>query len=447
MSSTNPDPHWIPVRSGPSISGDESDVKFIRLGRRICVSRSGRVQHNTTSVGIEEFRQQARAWLQATTSPRLGAAWGSGDDGVGLFPAWERGDADALIASARQWLAQRHDAGFGGIAIPVDLGGRGLTRAHDAVYEAEEAERDLPPNEIWNIGQHMVVPAIARYGTDSQRERFMRPGVRGELLFCQLFSEPGAGSDLAGLSTQARQTETGRWLVSGQKVWTSVAHAADYGMLLARTGPPGSRHRGITCFLVSMNDPRVHVRPIKQMTGGRSFNEVFLDGVEIDDDHRLGDVDGGWHITRATLAAERTSLSLSGPHASPERLIELARHQGRANDPIIRQRLVDIVARKRIAELTLARAQTAEDRGSTDGPHPSLLKLMTTEMLCRMGATAGAILGPELVVDSGTWGTFAWSTHVMESAGLRIGGGTDEIQRNVIGETALGLPRDSAMAR
>jgi alkylation response protein AidB-like acyl-CoA dehydrogenase len=405
-----------------------------------------RPDNSATGRDLGEFRAAAREWLEANTAPRLGDVWGSGDDGVGLFPRWERTDAAELIAAARAWLAQRHDAGFGGITLPTEWGGQGLTPLHDVAYEAEESQRDVPPSEIWNIGQHMVMPAIVRFGDGAQRAQLVGPGVRGELLFCQLFSEPDAGSDLASLRTSATWRD-GAWVVDGQKVWTSVAHAADYGMLLARTDPDAPRHHGITCFLLPMNAPGVTVRPIKQITGGRSFNEVFFDGVVVDDALRLGDVGAGWAITRATLATERVSLPLNGPHASTDRLIELAKRQHRIDDPVVRQRLADVVARKRIAELTLERAQAASDLDDVHGPHPSLLKLMATDMLTRMGATAGAVLGPALVADTGDWGTYAWNTHLLESAGLRIGGGTDEIQRNVIGEAALGLPREPTGAR
>jgi alkylation response protein AidB-like acyl-CoA dehydrogenase len=348
------------------------------------------------------------------------------------------------VSAARRWLAARYDAGYAGLTIPTADGGRGLTPAHQFAYELEEGDFETPPNEIWNIGHHMVVPAIVHHGTPEQRARFVVPGLRGELLFCQLFSEPDAGSDLASLATRAEpaSTSTGpAWCINGQKVWTSVAHLADFGMLLARTDA-STRHAGITCFILPMRADGVTVRPIRQMTGGSAFNEVFFDDVLVPDELRLGEVGAGWAITRSTLNAERVSLSLNGPHASPELLIAAARRGGKAGDPVVRQLLADVVVRKRIAELTLQRLNAALRAGRDPGPTSSMLKLQATELLTTMGSAASVVLGPKLTADVGEWGTFAWSRHVMESAGLRVGGGTDEIQRNILGEAALGLPRE-----
>lgn len=393
---------------------------------------------------LADYAATARAWLDGVAA-RRDAAGEEGSDSVALFPEWDAVEPAALLADARRWLRQRFEAGYSGIALPREVGGQGLTHEHERVYETLEADYVTPPSEIWNLGHHMVIPAIARFGTDAQRERFVLPGLRGDELFCQLFSEPNAGSDLASLRTRAER-DGDRWIVNGQKVWTSAAHVADHGMLLCRTDPDASKHRGITCFIVPLDAPGVTVRPIRQITGGSAFNEVFLDEVEVADDLRVGELGGGWGITRATLEAERLSVPLNGPHGSPARLIALAQRLGRAEDAAIRQRLADLAIRRTIADLTLERAHAAARSGAGVGALASVLKLQTTELLTAMGATAGEILGSRLVADTGEWGTWAWHRHVLESAGLRIGGGTDEIQRNVIAEAALGLPREPSHA-
>ncbi len=369
------------------------------------------------------------------------AADGIGSDSVAIFPEWERFDTAELVGSARRWLAERHHAGFGGITIPVESGGLGLTAAHDVAYEAAEAEFDTPPSEIWNLGMHMVIPAIDMWGTDAQRSHFVVPGIKGELLFCQLFSEPGAGSDLASVATRAVSSDDG-WVVNGQKVWTSAAHVADFGMLLCRTGTAEQRHSGLTCLLVPLDAPGVTIRPIKQITGGSAFNEVFFDHVVVPDELRLGEVGGGWAVVTATLGTERLSVPINGPHGSPSRLITLAREYGCAHNPVIRQALVDVVIRRKITDLNLERANHLLRDGSDVGPFPSILKLCTTDLLAAMSIVAGQIVGPRLVADTGEWGTACWSRHALESAGLRIGGGTDEIQRNILGERSRGLPRE-----
>lgn len=389
---------------------------------------------------LEAFTQRAVAWLEGAAVRRRPGRDSSGN--VSLFPEWERPESAHWVDDARRWLTARHEAGFSGITLSREHGGCGLPARHQDAFERAESEFETPPSEIWGIGHHMVLPAIDRFGTDEQRERFIRAGLRGELVFCQLFSEPDAGSDLAGLRTTATR-DGDHWIVNGQKVWTSVAHVADYGMLLCRTDADAPKHRGITCLLMPLHQPGVTVRPIRQITGGSAFNEVFLDNVTVSDELRLGDVGQGWAITRATLNVERGSLSMSGPHADPGRLVALARERRLATSPTIRQALADVVIRKRLIELTVERMH-ANDRSVRDpGPLASILKLMGTELMRALGRTASAILGPSLIADTGAWGTYAWHRHILETAGLRIGGGSDEIQRNVLAEAVLGLPREA----
>ena len=209
----------------------------------------------------------------------------------------ERPESASWVAEARAWLTARHEAGFTGITISRANGGQGLGKAHELAFELAESDYETPPAEVWGIGHHMVLPAIAQFGDAAHVARYIRPGLRGELIFCQLFSEPDAGSDLAGVRTLASRDGDG-WRIVGQKVWTSVAHVADYGMLLCRTEPDTASHRGITCFILPMHERGVTVRPIKQITGGHAFNEVFLDGVWVPDTARLGAVGAGWEVAR-----------------------------------------------------------------------------------------------------------------------------------------------------
>lgn len=396
---------------------------------------------------VEAFALAARQWLQTVARPRAAATesgegrWGQGSDSVAIFPEWEHGDTTEMIAAARSFLRARAAAGFGGITLSTSVGGRGLDHTFEARYEDVEGCFETPPNEIWNIGHHMVLPAIDRFGTDVQRRRLIEPGIQGDLFFCQLFSEPDAGSDLASVRTRAERCGDD-WRVNGQKVWTSAAHISDFGMLLCRTDPDAHRHAGLTCFLVPMDAPGVIVRPLRQMTGGRAFNEVWLNDVAVPDWLRLGDVGQGWHIARSTLSTERISVPLGGPHAIPARLIALAQQLGCNDQPTIRQALAELVERRRIADFTMARVHQQIADGHEPAWFASVLKLQATQLLSAMGTVAGQILGARMQADSGDWGTYVWARHLMESAGLRIGGGTDEIQRNLIGEIGLGLPRE-----
>jgi alkylation response protein AidB-like acyl-CoA dehydrogenase len=261
---------------------------------------------------------------------------------------------------------------------------------------------------------------------------------------CQLFSEPVAGSDLAGIQTKALR-DGDEWVLSGQKVWTSGAHYADIGEIITRTAAyPDSRHRGLTMFLVDMRAPGVEVRPLRQMTGGASFNEVFLTDVRVPDGMRLGDVDEGWTVALTTLMNERmaiggglvgSGLNLAG------RLRALARHTGRVDDPVVRQQLADILIRHSVNRYTNLRAMAKLRAGQLPGPELSTLKLAMTSNMQRMSSLLTSLLGPRLTADTGEWGTYAWAAFVLSVPGLRVAGGTDEVLRNIIGERVLGLPK------
>jgi alkylation response protein AidB-like acyl-CoA dehydrogenase len=261
-----------------------------------------------------------------------------------------------------------------------------------------------------------------------------------------LFSEPGAGSDLAGVQTKAMR-DGDEWLVTGQKVWTSGAHLSDIGEIICRTDPDAPKHKGLTCFVVDMRAPGVEIRPLRQMTGGASFNEVFFTEVRVPDSHRLGDVNGGWTVALTTLMNERAaigggSMSSGNGNLSTPRLIELVRHHGKAGDPLVRQQLADIFIHGRVANYTNLRAMAKIASGQLPGPEMSIAKLSLTMNMRRMTDLLSSVLGPKLTADSGEWGTYAWSQFLLGLPGMRIAGGTDEVLHNIIGERVLGLPKE-----
>ena len=311
---------------------------------------------------------------------------------------------------------------------------RALLRRLQA-WQAEHAEdtaQEAPPesHELLSVTVHLVAPTIEVFGTPDQRERFVKRFRRAEEYCCQLFSEPGAGSDLASLSTRAVRAGD-EWVVNGQKVWSSGAMFAQWGELIARTDPEAPKHQGMTAFLVPMDAPGVEVRPIRQMSGGASFGEVFLSDVRIPDALRLGEVGEGWKVALTTLGFERsTSGTEGGVGGSAADVIDLARRLGKHTDALVRQQLARVYSDDVVRRVNARR-----------GVHGSVGKLQWTSGMARISDAVSHILGPRLTADSGQWGTYAWAAHVLGAPGYRIAGGSDEVQRNIIGERVLGLPR------
>ena len=346
--------------------------------------------------------------------------------------------AAAVVAAAR-WQAQRFDAGFGWITGPPCDGGRGLPSSFERLYWEREAEYLAPDLTPLNVGTKMLSAAIVAHGSDAIRRQYLPALHRGDLIGCQLFSEPDAGSDLSAVRTSATWRE-GVWAVAGEKVWTSKAQFSDLGLCLARTSPSEDTHRGLTMFLVDMHDPGVEVRPLRQMNGHASFNQVLLDGALVPDSHRLGEVGGGWSVVRTTLMSERAGVGrgVTDPAAiALDRMIALSRRLDRARDPLLRQGVADLYARVRMADFISQRGQAAERRGMAPGPEGSINKLARTRNLQRAAALIGRVLGPRLVADE-----HAWTDFVLCAPGIRLGGGTDEIQLTVLAERVLGLPRE-----
>jgi len=401
-------------------------------------------------ISVEDFERQARAFLEANAEPRedVEQAWGEGSDQVSLLPERTLQEELAELEAARTWARTRFDAGFGWFTGPPELGGRGLTREHQRAYDGAEGAFLIPPMTVFGIGLGMVAPTILAHATDEVKQRYLKALWRGDIVGCQLFSEPGAGSDLAGLQTKAVR-DGDEWLVTGQKVWTSGAHLSDIGEIICRTDPDAPKHKGLTGFVIDMKAPGVEVRPLRQITGGASFNEVFFTEVRVPDSHRLGDVNGGWTVALTTLMNERAaigggSMSSGGNSATTARLIELVRHQGKAHDPLVRQQLAEIFINGRVASYTNQRAMAKIAAGQLPGPEMSIAKLTLTANMRRMTELLSSVLGAKLVADGGEWGTFAWSQFVLGLPGMRIAGGTDEVLRNIVGERVLGLPKEPA---
>jgi alkylation response protein AidB-like acyl-CoA dehydrogenase len=395
----------------------------------------------------EAFRDEVVSFLDANAEPRdleQKFVWGEGSDTVALFDETSREVELAQLAEAKRWRALRYDAGLGWITGPKAYGGRELPAAYDRLYTALEARYQTPNASFFGIGLGMVAPTILAHATEATKDRYLSGMYRGDVVGCQLFSEPGAGSDLASL--QARAVRDGdEWLVSGQKVWTSGAHYSDIGEIICRTDPDQPKHKGLTGFVVDMKAPGVEVRPLRQMTGGASFNEVFFNEVRVPDDHRLGDVNQGWTVALTTLMNERASIGAGGMGsgiASTTRLVELLRHFGLADDPLLRQELAQLFIQFAVARYSNQRALDKIRSGQLPGPELSTAKLALTQNMTGLAEFVARVLGPRMTADTGEWGTWAWSKFVLGTPGMRIAGGSDEVMRNIVAERVLGLPKD-----
>lgn len=408
-------------------------------------------EHSTTTE--EAFEAELRAFLDAHAEPRreARAAWGEGRDDVALFEEKTEEEERAQVAAAKEWRAALFDAGLGWISGPPELGGRGLPTRFERLYRSVESEYETPDTTCFAIGLGMVAPTILAHAREHIKERYLPAMYRGDVVGCQLFSEPVAGSDLAGIQTRAER-DGDEWVLSGQKVWTSGAQYSDIGEIITRSSFDKPKHKGLTMFLVDMGAPGVEVRPLRQMTGGSSFNEVFFDEVRVPDDHRLGDVDEGWTVALTTLMNERAAIgggSAAGRAGggSLGRLFELARRLGRSDDPVVRQHLAEVWVNSQVARFTNLRAMAKIRAGQLPGPEMSIAKLAMTDNLRRVSHAASGVLGPRLAADSGEWGTYAWSKFVLGVPGMRVAGGTDEVLRNVVGERVLGLPKEPRVDR
>jgi len=401
-------------------------------------------------VSLDEFSEEVTAFLDANAkrkdSDDKPFVWGEGDDDIGLFEEIDREKERLALAEAQEWRAKRYDAGLGWITGPKEYGGRELSAAHERLYGSLEAHYDIPGQGFFGIGLGMVAPTILAHGQPHIRDRYLPKMYRGDIVGCQLFSEPGAGSDLASLQTRAER-DGDEWIVNGQKVWTSGAQYSDIGEIICRTDPDQPKHKGLTGFVVDMHAPGVEVRPLRQMTGGASFNEVFFTDVRVPDDHRLGDVNQGWTVALTTLMNERASIGAGGAGgglgiASSTRLVEMLRHFGLDKDPVYRQELMRLHVAFAVAKYNNQRAMDKIKAGQLPGPEMSIAKLSLTQNMWNTAQFVSRVLGARITAETGEWGTFSWSQFVLGIPGMRIAGGSDEVMRNIVAERVLGLPKD-----
>ncbi len=386
------------------------------------------------------FRTEARAWLEANRKLK-------NPDDPGEDVLVER-TSPKIIKASQAWQRKKADAGWACITWPKEYGGREATPIQSVIWGQEEAKFQTPPN-IFGIGLGMCGPTILTHGTEEQKKRWIPDLLSGEKIWCQLFSEPAAGSDLAGLRTTAVK-DGDDWIVNGQKSWTTGAHYCDWGIIVVRTDPHVAKHAGLSYFVVDMHSPGIEIRPIVQINGGKGFNEVFFTDVRIPDENRLSEVGNGWAVAITTLMNERASIGGGGTGGGVGDLLEMAENtdlDGRPaiEDSAVREKIADLYTRSRGVQYTGYRTLTALSRGTTPGPESSLGKLVGAALAQEMAAfgielagVAGATLDDEV-----TPGDSVWQDMYLSIPGLRIAGGTDEVLRNIIAERVLGLPPET----
>jgi alkylation response protein AidB-like acyl-CoA dehydrogenase len=382
------------------------------------------------------FRAEARAFLSANAEPKAGARPVLRQSGV---------DADA-VARCKAWQAKKADAGFAGLTWPKRFGGREASPILQVIYNQEEEDFAVPRG-LYEIGLGMCIPTMMAYAQPEQLDRYVRPALRGEEVWCQLFSEPAGGSDLAALRTRAER-DGDDWIINGQKIWTSGAHLSDFGIIVVRTDPNVPKHEGLSFFFLNMKSPGIDIRPIHQMSGARHFNEVFFTDVRVPDSQRLGAVGQGWKVSLTTLMNERLAV---GDEQRPgvDDLLELSRSVRIDGKPAIqsaavRERIASWYAQSQGLKFTRFRTMTALSKGETPGPENSIHKLVNASKLQDIASYGLDLMGEAgLVLDDDLVEAHAmFQAAMLSSPSGRIAGGSDEILRNIIAERVLGLPAD-----
>ncbi len=385
-----------------------------------------------TAEVAEAFRAKCNAFL---TEHATGIQLEGGSDVGGV----------QRMAAARKFQAAATKAGLAGLMFPTEYGGQGLSRDHDRIWREEVGKFPVMTFEL-TISHGMCLPVLNEFGTDEQKEQFLAKNISAEHVWCQMFSEPGAGSDVASLQTKA-ELDGEEWILNGQKVWTTLAHLCEYGILVARTDPEQVKHAGISMFIVDMNDPSVEIRPINQIDGGQHFNEVFFTDTRIPKDWLVGPLNDGWRLATSMLMYERvaigTGVSSGIAHDAADRMIKAAQENGKINDPTIRQELMKIYSAETAKSLVSMRTRAELKAGNAPGPGGSLGKLHGA-VIYAMARDLGMVIGG---VESQAWevgaeGGGKWANQALTSFQASIAGGTDQIQRNIIGERVLGLPRE-----
>jgi len=376
-----------------------------------------------------DFRRQFRSWLREN----LPADWSERDPNVGR---WDLG-------LARDWTHRLYEAGYAGLSWPREYGGRGLPLTYQVIYLEEVARVDAP-DHIGVIGLGMAGPTIMAHGTPEQKEQHLSRILSGETIFCQGFSEPGSGSDLASLRTRAER-DGEEFVINGQKVWSSYAHVADWCILLTRSDPAAAKHSGMTYLLLDMHAPGVEVRPLRQITGDPEFNEIFLTDVRVPVRNVVGEIGAGWQVAMTTLLHERGTLGFALTARLDgllRRLVTTAKKTGTAGDPLVRDRIAALYVDLQTLRFTNYRALTGLMRTGVPGPEGSVTKLYWSEANQRLTSLAVELLGPDAQVtgDGGFWSGY-WQYQQLRSRGNTIEAGTSEILRNIVAERVIGLPR------
>ncbi|RZQ61102.1 acyl-CoA dehydrogenase family protein [Amycolatopsis suaedae] len=381
-------------------------------------------------LGDNEDQARFRAGLRRWLAERVPAP------GEGAPRTWTAGEL-------RSWTKTLYDAGYAGLTWPAEHGGQGLSPAYQAIY-AEESALAEAPDHAGVIGLNMVGPAIVAYGTTGQKAAHLPRILSGDSVFCQGFSEPGAGSDLASVRTRARR-DGEDWVLDGEKVWSSYAHLADHCLLLARTDPAAAKHRGLTCFLLDLRQAGVEVRPLRQLSGDTDFNQIVLTGARVPGTAVLGEPGQGWRVALTTLAHERGTfgITLTARLAVQlDRLVATARATGADTDPVVRAAIAELHVTLQGLRYTGYRALAAAARTGEPGPESSILKLRWSAANQRVATLALRLLGDRATADGpdAFWGGY-WQHQRLRSRANSIEGGTSEILRGIVAERVLGLPR------
>jgi acyl-CoA dehydrogenase len=387
-----------------------------------------------------KFRSEVRSWLEANAKGRKAVDSESNET---------RATEATALKAAKDWQAKKAAKGYARITWPKEYGGMNGTPIQSVIYGQEEAKFDVPRG-FFEIGLGMCIPTLMAYVSKEHLNRYVKPALHGEEIWCQLFSEPSAGSDVAGLRTKAEK-QGDEWVINGQKIWTSGAHYSDFGILLTRTDPNAPKHKGLTMFFISMKAPGVKVQPIKQISGASNFNEVFFTDLRVPDSQRIGEVGKGWEVALTTLMNERLAVGGGAGGSGPDvrELLSLARDTQLEDGPAIK----DATVREKIAEwhvrgqglkYTTYRTMTALSKGATPGPEASIAKVVVATKLQDLSSFAmdledmgGVVMSPDKAPKQAMF-----QQAYLSAPGLRIAGGTDEILKNIIAERVLGLPGD-----
>jgi alkylation response protein AidB-like acyl-CoA dehydrogenase len=382
----------------------------------------------------DAFRQQVREFLD--------------ENATGIHAPNVGSDRSlALVAGAKEFQAKVAAAGLAGLTYAKEFGGAGLTPAHDRIWREEYGKYPDMTSEL-TISHGMCLPVLNQFGTPEQKARFMGDNIAARTMWCQMFSEPGAGSDVASLQTKAER-DGDEWVINGQKVWTTLGHVSDYGVIIARTNPDAPKHAGISMFILDMKAPGVEIRPIHQIDGGKHFNEIFFTDVRIPADWLLGELNNGWNQATAMLMYERVAIgtgSSSGvSHPSADKLIEDATKLGKITDPVLRQELMKIWSEETTKSLVSMRTRAELKAGKAPGPGGSLGKLHGAKIARMLRSLIGQVHGADIAAfETGDKAEFQ-SRMILTSFAANIAGGTDEIQKNIIGDRVLGLPREPSV--